>query len=269
MFGPEKRINEDSFNLSNAPLAVCGTLIGQGSFLDPKSISARIIILLGLLLGIITVFSFSGSLSSRLAIFHVTLPFVTLDGVIDSGYLIGTKNGSAILNGFFQSPVGSIRREIAEKLIRKNPHTMVPGRKEGIEKMLKEKYALMATSQEIRYLSDDDCLFMEIPFNIHTYIVAFAFPKQFPFLDLFNYFITKNIDNGILQRIKIKWFGDGRSMCAAAVNLDSMGFDNVISAFFMIIGGIIITLVIFCIELFLGRKQLVIVSSSFNLTILF
>ena len=258
VFGPEKRMNEDSFNLSNAPIVVCGTLIGQGSFLDPKSISARIIILIGLLLGIITLFSFSGSLSSQLAIFHVTYPFVTLDGVIGSGYLIGAQEGGATMNGFLLSPEGSIRREIADKLIKPNPHTMVSGLKEGIGKMLNDKrFALMSTSEEIRYLSNDACQFMEIPYDIDTYNVGFGFPKHFPFLDIFNYFISKNIENGNLKRIKTKWFKEARSKCDGAAQLDSMGFDNVISAFFMIIGGVIITIGIFCAELCTANKQIV------------
>ena len=194
IFGPEKMINEESFTLSNTPIAVCGTLIGQGSFLEPKSISARIIILIGLLLGIITLFSFSGSLSSRLAIFHVTYPFVTLDGVINSGYLFGGEAGGATLLGFLEAPKGTIRREIADKLIRPNPHTMVPGLREGITKMLKEKYALLSTAEEIRYLSADACAFLEIPYNI--------FQKCFPLLTSSTTSSVRTLKMGISRELR-------------------------------------------------------------------
>ena len=76
---------------------------------------------------------------------------------------------------------------------------------------------------------------MEIPYNIHAYKVGFGFPKMFPFIDIFNYFISKNIENGNLKIIKIKWFEESMGKCTANGKLDSMGFDNVISAFFMII----------------------------------
>ena len=36
LFKPREEIEEESFNLSNTPLAVCGTLLGQGSFVEPK-----------------------------------------------------------------------------------------------------------------------------------------------------------------------------------------------------------------------------------------
>ena len=74
--------------------------------------------------------AFFGSLSAQHAIFHVTYPFDNLDGIIDSGYLIGSFG--ATLNGFLNAPKGSIRREIANKLIRPNPDTMVSGVKESM-----------------------------------------------------------------------------------------------------------------------------------------
>ena len=156
-------------------------------------------------------FSFSGSLSSRLAIFHVTYPFVTLDGVIDSGYLIGGEAGGAPVNGFLTAPEGSIRRKIADKLIRPNKHTML-GRDEGMQKVLREKFAMLFTAEEIQYLSEDSCAYMEIPYDIETFKIGFGFPKQSHFINLFSYFIRKNIENGNLDRIRINWSKSGREM---------------------------------------------------------
>ena len=97
IFGPENKIdNNNSFNLSNASLGIFGTLIGQGSLIEPKNLSSRIIILVGLFLGIVFVFCFSGSLSSKLAIFHVSYPFVDLVSLLESDYLIGGLAGEKL-----------------------------------------------------------------------------------------------------------------------------------------------------------------------------
>ena len=254
VFRPEKKDEEESFTISNTSLVVCGTLIGQGSFIDPKPISARIIIMTGLFLGIITLFSFSGSLSSRLAIFHVTYPFKTLDGVLESGFTIGGKRSAAELNSFFNAPPGSIRRRIAENLI--EPHSPDNlGFLNALKKMLAGNYALMSNSADVAYVVEDACAFLEIPYDIETYDIGFGFAKYSPYIDIFNYFLKKNIENGNIDRIIIKWTKSNSGECLAQKSLDSMGFDNVVSAFFMIIIGVAITVVFFCAELYLGGKR--------------
>ena len=193
--------------------------------------------------------SFSSSLSSQLAVFHVSYPFKTLDGV-----LIGTGKGTT-LNSFLNAWEGSIRRKIADKIIRPNPRTIVSGFQEGIDKMMTEKYGFMSSAGQIRNSIKNGCSFMEIPYDLNNYDIAFGFPKQFPFSDLFNFFISKNFENGNLQRIKSKWLKRANKMCHAQTQLDSMGFDNVVSAFFMVIIGVIITLVIFCSELCVAKVK--------------
>ena len=64
-----------------------------------------------------------------------------------------------------------------------------------------------------------------------TYSVGFGFQKQSEFLKLFDYFISENIENEHIKRIKMKWFNDASSNCGTSQKLDSMGFYNVISAY--------------------------------------
>ena len=202
MIRPEKKGDEESFTISNTSLVVLGTLIGQGSFIIPKTIPAKIIILTGLFLGIITLSSFSGSLSSRLAIFHVTYPFKTLDGVLESGFTIGGEQSTAELDSFFNAPVGSIRKIIAENLIEPYPPDNL-GFLNAIKKMLAGNYALMSTSADVVHFGEDTCAFLEIPYNIDTYDIGFGFAKYSPYIDIFNYFIKKNIKNGNINRVAI------------------------------------------------------------------
>ena len=79
----------------------------------------------------IILFCFSGSLSSRLAIFHWTFPFKTLEEVLASGYTIGAAGGGDA-NIFLNAPAGSLRRKIADKNIEPYPPTKL-GRAEAIK----------------------------------------------------------------------------------------------------------------------------------------
>ena len=81
----------------------------------------------------IILFCFSGSLSSRLAIFHWTFPFKTLEEVLASGYTIDKAGGDA--NIFLNAPAGSLRRKIADKNIEPFPPTKL-GHAEAIKEEL-------------------------------------------------------------------------------------------------------------------------------------
>ena len=120
--------------------------------------------------------------------------------------------------------------------------------------MMTEKYGFINSSGQIQNAVKDSCTIMEIPYNLNQYDIGFGFPKHFPFIDLFNYFISKNFENGNLKRIKEKWLKKTSKVCGSSTQLDSMGFDNVVSAFILIIIGIVITIIVFIIELCFFHK---------------
>ena len=161
--------------------------------------------------------------------------------------------GGAVLQGFIGAPKGTIRREVAEKVILSNTNVIVSSVKEGLEKAIREKYGVLSSTSEFSSVSRDPCSFMEIPYNVEVYEIAFGFPKQSPFIHIFNYFLTKNIENGNLKRIASKW--KRQIPCEKGADLNSMGFANVISAFYMIFGGFILTTIIFFIEISMKKNK--------------
>ena len=86
-----------------------------------------------------TLSCFSGSISSRIAIFHWTFPFKTLEEVLVSGYTIG--GAGAPVNTFLNAPAGSLRRKIADKNVEPYPPTRL-GRTQAIKVELLKKICL-------------------------------------------------------------------------------------------------------------------------------
>ena len=113
----------------------------------------------------------------------------------------------------------------------------------------------MSTSADVVHFGEDPCAFLEIPYNIDTYDIGFGFAKYSPYIDIFNYFIRKNIENGNINRITIKWTKSNSGDCLSQNSLNSMGFDNMVSAFFIIVIGVGFTVVFFCAELYLGGRK--------------
>ena len=106
------------------------------------------------------VFSFSGSLSSRLAIFHVRIPFTNLEGLLESEYKVGGWRGAATILGFIEAKEGSVRRKIADKLI--ISETLVSKHEDGLEKMFEDNYAFLSKAEAVFYFANDKCAVMEI-----------------------------------------------------------------------------------------------------------
>ena len=77
--GPEKDIHTGSFNLSNSFTMVIGSQAGQGSWLDPKSFSTRIVFLTSFLLAVVLLSSFSAKLVAFSTV--TTLPFTGLENI--------------------------------------------------------------------------------------------------------------------------------------------------------------------------------------------
>ena len=120
------------------------------------------------------------------------------------------------------------------------------------QRMFSEKYSILAYGETLMSLIEDRCSIVEIPYDVATYDVSLGLPNHSPYADIFNYFIKKNIENGNLDRIKTKWSKTAKGGCRRSQNVDSMGFDNVVSAFIMLILGITITIFVFGGEICMG-----------------
>ena len=87
-FGPENRLNPDSFSAINSWLTIWGSLMTQGASLDPKSFSSKLIFLVSFLFGVIFYASFSSMLISFLTVIKLVLPFTSLEEIERTDYQI-------------------------------------------------------------------------------------------------------------------------------------------------------------------------------------
>ena len=131
-----------------------------------------------------------------------------------------------------QAQKGSVRREVAEQKILPNRHVFLPSLENGFEKALIEKFGTLSSSAHLASSSNKPCAFMKIPYDIEVYDIGFGFPKESQFIHLFNYYLSKNLENGNIRRSIDNW--TKRILSSKNIDLESMGFENVVSAFYMI-----------------------------------
>ena len=234
--------------MRNSIFIIFASQAGQGSWLDPQSLSSKIVFLTSFLFGVILTTSFSAFLISFLSVINLTLPFASLKEIRTTDYDLGSVQGSSILDNFLYAPLNSIERKLAEEKIRQDPSNMVSTIEEGLVKAKNEKYAFVWTTDVIYELSKDNCDFLDIPYDVDKGLIVMAWSKHLPHRHFFDYFINKMKETGQMDRILKKWQAKPRSDCGANGEFVSMGMENTISAFAMMVLGIIIASFIFSIE---------------------
>ena len=247
--GPERKENPDSFTLSNTAIVVLGSQIFQGSWLDPKCISSKMIFFISFLFGVTLYASYSAKLISFLTVIKTTLPFNTLDEIRRTDFGIGSIQGSAVLDKFLYAPEGSTHLKVAEEIVKQDPSNMPASFDEAMEKTKAGKYAFVWTVEVVYDLNKDNCDLLDIPFAVNTGQLAFAWPNHLPHRHYFDHFINKMKETGQMDRILTKWMPKPRSDCGANGEFVSMGLDNMISAFAMVAGGCITAIFVLIIEI--------------------
>ena len=248
LVGPKRQLNPNSFDFWISTMVIWAAQVGQGSWLDPKSLSSKIVFLISFLFGVVLVTSFSAKLISYLTVIKWTLPFTSPHGIQKTAYGLGSVRGSSILDNFLYAPPHSIEHTLTEEIIRKDPTFIVSSIEEGLAKAKTEKYAFVWTTDVIFELNKDNCDFLNIPYDIDTGLITMAWSRHLPHRHFFNYFIRKMKESGQLDRILRKWQAKPRSDCGAAGEFVSMGIENTIYGFAMIAVAFVLAAFIFFYE---------------------
>ena len=116
--GPEKNLNPKSFLPGSTMVVVWGSWMSQGSWLDPKSIGSRIIFLASFFCGVLIYTAYSAKLISFLSVTKATLPFSSMQELLDrKDYSVGTVKGSSMVSFFLDAEPGSRRWRVGQELI--------------------------------------------------------------------------------------------------------------------------------------------------------
>ena len=109
--------------------------------------------------------------------------------------------------------------------------------------MKSEKYAFFYGSVVVYEMTKDNCDFIDIPFDVKNNPVALVWKKHLPHRHFFDYFIKKLKENGQIDKILNKW-KPVRSDCGTGGDFESMGLENIVSAFAMMGAGLVLALFI-------------------------
>ena len=250
LFGSERFQNPNSFTPGSSAIIIWGSWLVQGSSLDPKSIPSRIILLFSFLFGLTIYTAYSAKLISFLSVSKPSLPFSTMENLLDSQqYSVGLTRGSAFYSLFFDAPPGSLYRRVARELV--TEADLVDSIAQGVDRTLRSNYAFVWDT--ISMPEREGCQILEIPLDLDTNIVAMAWNPRLPHRHILNHFFGKIRESGQLSRILRAHMPTKKDNCWGKGEFRSMGLHNTIAAFGLVAVSLLGAFLIFLVELLVSR----------------
>ena len=232
--GPEKKYNSESFTFSFNFFVALTAQMGQGSSIEPKSFSTRMVFISIFFLSVIVITSYSSKMVAFLALIKIQPEIANLEEVPGSNFKLGYVKGTAISDMFKKGEYGTIFKRIYDAKIKKTPTSIVDNISEGLEKIISEKYALVEERSIIMDLIKDNCDVLALPNPVSQAHTGYIWNKNLPHGQFFSHFINGMREGGVLDALRRKYTARQRSDCGTSDTFTSVGFVNIISAFAML-----------------------------------
>ncbi|KAG7169750.1 Glutamate receptor ionotropic, delta-1-like 23 [Homarus americanus] len=183
---------KEKFRISDSVTIVLGALCGQGTEVEYRRLSSRLVLLILMLLHVVLLAHYTSNLVSALAVGPALPAISSISDVVRSSSLsLGTVRDTAPLEYL----------KLAYKnMMAKKDHVLVGDTLEGMQKTLKENYIYFDTG--IYVLNAADCRHLILPNAVFTAITSFALQKGSPLVPVFNQIILKMKMTGILHKLE-------------------------------------------------------------------
>ncbi|KAK4321415.1 hypothetical protein Pmani_007770 [Petrolisthes manimaculis] len=235
----------------------------QGCSTCPSYMASRIIFWVGFIVSLIVFTSYSATLVSHLAVERpATLPFSTLQQLSrQTGWDAGVNNNDLFQVTATQTCAGSVSeecrvlQEVWNRIIMRSPDNIVDSYRQGIQKVLKEKYVFIGvdvtTNYYIRELSPEDgCRVKELPGRYLTGGVAIGLQQKSPFRSIFDSSIQRMREAGLMSKLIKEWLSADRS-CTLDTEI-SASITDVAIIFFLLMGGATVSCILLTAEIMMS-----------------
>ncbi|KAF2357144.1 Ionotropic glutamate receptor, partial [Trinorchestia longiramus] len=185
-------------------LMVWSAFMQQGFPDTPRPAVLRLIFLLSYTVGVLLLASYAATLVSFLTVSSSSLPFDSLSAMAAlKDYRLGIQIGS-VCEELMLSPSYI---NLYERLVLPYSDTQDRNFSKLKLRALSDPYfSLLATYEIQRSTHDGSCLLVHSKFDVMYNNGAYAFTRGSHFVPLFNYFIAKVRESGVLQRSILEYY---------------------------------------------------------------
>ncbi|XP_064627648.1 glutamate receptor ionotropic, kainate 2-like isoform X6 [Lineus longissimus] len=255
---PETDIVHNVFTLSNSFWFTVGTLMQQGSDINPRALSTRIVGGIWWFFTLIIISSYTANLAAFLTVERMESPIESADDLFkqtDISY--GTIAGGSTMT-FFKTSDIPVYKRMWEYMSKKEPSVFVKESKEGIEKVENENYAFLMESVMIDYAVQRKCSLMQVGGLLDSKGYGIGTPIGSPYRDTITLAILELQENGKIQMLYNKWWKN-TGTCNRKDKKDSkaheLGVQNVGGIFVVLLAGLALAVIVAVMEFIVNSRK--------------
>uniref|UniRef100_T1JJW4 Ionotropic glutamate receptor C-terminal domain-containing protein n=1 Tax=Strigamia maritima TaxID=126957 RepID=T1JJW4_STRMM len=225
------------FSMLDCVFAIYNGFNQQGTDLEPREVSGKIIFITVYLSFVIVFASYTSVFTSFLTISDNKKLFETLEeGYADKSYQFGVVKNTNYETVFKdETDKTTIQYKVWQR-IAINKDNMVPNVAAGLERAFTHKYALLVAKESASYYLRNNCSFDTSSENIFTDFFHIAYRKQFPYAEAFNEYINRLVEGGVAARLDSQFQRDKINFCESE-GVKPLGFKKVVSLYLLLAGA--------------------------------
>ncbi|XP_059218523.1 glutamate receptor ionotropic, kainate 2 isoform X1 [Stomoxys calcitrans] len=251
---------ENQFTFINCFWYAMGTLLQQGSELAPKGFSTRAAASFWYFFTLILVSSYTANLAAFLTIESLSTPIENVEDLAANkgGVNYGAKLGGSTSTFFKDAKFPTYQK--MNEFMQSHPEYMTSTNAEGVNRVENENYAFLMESTTIEYITERRCSLTQVGSLLDEKGYGIAMRKNWPYRDILSQAVLELQEQGILTKMKTKWWKEkrGGGACAAgpaeggAVPLE---ISNLGGVFLVLIAGCFFGIFVSTMEMLMGVKQ--------------
>ncbi|XP_032597928.1 glutamate receptor ionotropic, kainate 2 isoform X3 [Drosophila grimshawi] len=256
----ETDIVENQFSISNSFWFITGTFLRQGSGLNPKATSTRIVGGCWFFFCLIIISSYTANLAAFLTVERMITPIESASDLADQTEIsYGTLEGGSTMTFFRDSKIG-IYQKMWRYMENRKSSVFVKTYEDGIKRVMEGNYAFLMESTMLDYAVQRDCNLTQIGGLLDSKGYGIATPKGSPWRDKISLAILELQEKGIIQILYDKWWKNTGDVCnrddkSKESKANALGVENIGGVFVVLLCGLALAVVVAIFEFCWNSKK--------------
>ncbi|XP_028981864.1 glutamate receptor ionotropic, kainate 2 [Diachasma alloeum] len=250
----------NDFSLANSFWFAVGTLMQQGSDLNPKATSTRIVGGIWWFFTLIIISSYTANLAAFLTVERMITPIENAADLAEQTEITyGTLEGGSTMTFFRDSKIG-IYQKMWRFMESRRSTVFVSTYEEGIKRVLEGNYAFLMESTMLDYAVQRDCNLTQIGGLLDSKGYGIATPKGSPWRDKISLAILELQEKGVIQILYDKWWKNTGDVCnrdekSKESKANALGVENIGGVFVVLLCGLALAILVAILEFCWNSKK--------------
>jgi len=209
----ENDVMENQFSINNSFWFITGTFLRQGSGLNPKAASTRIVGAIWWFFTLIIISSYTANLAAFLTVDKMITPIESAEDLARQKEIAyGTLSGGSTMTFFRDSKIKTYA-DMWDYMEHKKPSVFVTKYDDGVRRVKKGNYAFLMESTMLDYVVQRDCNLTQIGGLLDSKGYGIGTPKGSKWRDPLSLAILELQEKGTIQMLYNKWWKNTGDVC--------------------------------------------------------